>query len=87
MLKGKSNTPPSTTTSHSALPQGRLCGLGKGEEVKTERKKLFIRISKNHSVGYVGKGNKKIKKKKNPTPRHGYSNLCLEEALIIDKVC
>jgi len=43
--------------------------------------------SKNHSGDYVGKGNKKIKKKKNPTPRHGYSNLCLEEALIIDKVC
>jgi len=41
---------------------------------------------KDHSVGYVGKGNKKIKRKK-PTPRHGYSNLCLEEALIIDKVC
>jgi len=36
----------------SALPKGRLCGLGKGEEVKTERKKLFIRISKNHSGDY-----------------------------------
>ena len=36
MLNGKSNTPPSTTASHSALPQGRLCGLDKGEEVKTE---------------------------------------------------
>jgi len=78
VLKGKSNTPPSTTAS---------CGLGKGEEVKTERKKLFIHTSKNHSVGYVGKGNKKIKKKKNPTPRHGYSNLCLEETLVIDKAC
>jgi len=53
VLKGKSNTPPSTTAS---------CGLSKGVEVKTERKKLFIRISKNHSVGYVGKGNKKNKK-------------------------
>ena len=30
---------------------------------------------------------KKIKKEKKPTPRHGYSNLCLEEALIIDKAC
>jgi len=50
VLKGKSNTPPSTTTS---------CGLGKGEEVKTERKKLFIRISKNHSGDYVSRGNKK----------------------------
>jgi len=78
VLKGKSNTPPSTTTS---------CGLGKGVEVKTERKKLFIHISKNHSGDYVGKGNKKIKKKKNPTPHHGYSNLCLEEALVIDRAC
>jgi len=69
VLNGKSNTPPSTTASHSALPQGRLCGLGKGEEVKTERKKLFIRIGIDHSVGYVGKGNKKIKKKKKPRCR------------------
>jgi len=61
VLNGKSNTPPSTTAS---------CGLGKGEEVKTERKKLFIRIGIDHSVGYVGKGNKKIKKKKNPTRRY-----------------
>jgi hypothetical protein len=56
VLKGKSNTPPSTTAS---------CGLGKGEEVKTERKKLFIHISKNHSGDYVGRGNKKIKRRKN----------------------
>jgi len=62
VLKGKSNTPPSTTAS---------CGLGKGVEVKTERKKLFIHISKNHSGYYVGRGNKKIKKKK-PISRHGY---------------
>jgi len=68
VLKGKSNTPPSTTASHSALPQGRLCGLGKGEEVKTERKKLFIRIGIDHSVDYVGR-REKNKKKKNPTPR------------------
>jgi len=53
VLNGKSNTPPSTTTS---------CGLGKGEEVKTERKKLFIRVGIDHSGDYVGKGNKKIKK-------------------------
>jgi len=49
VLNGKSKTPPSTTASHSALPQGRLCGLDKDGEVKTERKKLFIRISKSHS--------------------------------------
>jgi len=47
----------------------------------------MTKAGKDHSGDYVGKGNKKIKKKKNPTPRHGYSNLCLEEALIIDKAC
>jgi len=69
MLKGKSNTPPSTTASHSALPQGRLCGLGKGEEVKTERKKLFIRISKNHSGDYWIEEIKNKKKKISDTAR------------------
>jgi len=64
VLKGKSNTPPSTTASHSALPKGRLCGLGKGEEVKTERKKLFIRVGIDHSGYYVGREDKKIKKEK-----------------------
>jgi hypothetical protein len=62
VLNGKSNTPPSTTAS---------CGLGKGGEVKTERKKLFIRISIDHSGDYVGRGDKKIKKEKPPTPRYG----------------
>jgi len=36
VLKGKSNTPPSTTAS---------CGLGKGEEVKTERKRENIEVA------------------------------------------
>ena len=63
MLKSKSNTQPSTTASHSAFPQGRLCGLGKGEEVKTERKKLFIRIGIDHSVGYWVEEIKNKKKK------------------------
>jgi len=43
VLNGKSNTPPSTTAS---------CGLGKGGEVKTERKKLFIRVGIDHSGDY-----------------------------------
>jgi len=43
--------------------------------------------SKNHSGYYVGIENKKIKRRKPPTPRRGCSNLCLEEALIIDKAC
>ena len=61
VLKGKSNTPPSTTAS---------CGLGKGVEVKTERKKLFIHIGIDHS-GDCWIEEIKNKKKKNLRHREG----------------